>query len=144
LLFMAKKARTSLSGEWNKVDWISGGYMLVKREVFVAVKGFDEGFFMYIEDMDLCFRLKKEGFEVLYYTGARAKHVGQGSSNRTFAIVNIYKGLLYFYKTRMPSWQYFVVRLMLVVKAGSAYVVGVLKNNSYLKTTYSQALNSVL
>lgn len=144
LLFMAKKAKDQLTGEWSMVDWVSGGYMLVKRKIFAAVKGFDEGFFMYIEDMDLCFRLKKEGFQVVYYAGAKAKHVGQGSSNRTFAVVNIYKGLLYFYKTRMPGWQYFIVRLLLVVKAGSAYSVGVVKNNTYLKTTYSQALSIVL
>ncbi len=144
LLFLRKKAIHDSSKEMTPVDWVSGGYMVIRREAFEKVGGFDEGFFMYIEDMDLCYRLRRAGLHVLYYKEAKARHVGQGSSNRMFAIVNIYKGLLYFYKKQKPQWQYFVVKLLLTLKAVAAYVVGVIKNDDSLKATYAQALRVTL
>lgn len=143
-LFFAEKATVTVSNEVTKVDWVSGGFMLVRRSIFEKLHGFDEGYFMYIEDMDLCYRMKKAGFRVMYFPQAKARHVGQGSSNRTFAIVQIYKGLLHFYKKQKPRWQYFVVKLLLVVKALGALVVGILKGNAYLKTTYAQAIDVIL
>lgn len=144
LLFLRKKATHDSPKAMTPVDWVSGGYMVIRREAFEKVGGFDEGFFMYIEDMDLCYRLRRAGFDVFYYKNAKARHVGQGSSNRMFAIVNIYKGLLYFYKRQKPQWQYFVVKLLLVLKAVAAYVIGVIKNDDRLKATYAQALRITL
>jgi GT2 family glycosyltransferase len=45
----------------KEVDWVSGGFMLVKSDIYQELKGFDENFFMYIEDMELCYRVKKIG-----------------------------------------------------------------------------------
>lgn len=128
----------------KRVDWVSGGFMLIKKDLFEEINGFDDHYFMYIEDMDLCFRLSKLGYEVFYLPEAVVSHVGQGSSNRTFAIVQIYKGLLYFYKKHMPGWQYWVVRMLLSAKATMAYVVGIITGNTYLKETYSSALKNTL
>jgi GT2 family glycosyltransferase len=74
------------------VDWVSGGFMLVRRSVFDSLGGFDEHFFMYIEDMELCYRVKKLGYQVAYYPKTVIEHVGHGSSNRTFAIVSSWEG----------------------------------------------------
>lgn len=139
-----KDSKSHVTQNPKRVDWVSGGFMLIRKDVFDEVNGFDGHYFMYIEDMDLCYRLSKRGYEIYYYPDATVAHVGQGSSNRTFAIVQIYKGLLYFYKKHTPVWQYWIVRFMLIVKATMSLVVGIITGNSYLKETYSSALKNAL
>ena len=63
--------RSYLMADWDhahisQVDWIIGGCMMLRREAFEDVDFFDEGFFMYYEDTDLCYRLKKKGWKVYY------------------------------------------------------------------------------
>jgi len=55
--------------------------MLVRREVIEQVGGLDEGFFMYAEEVDWCYRMKQTGWEVWYVPDARVVHYG-GSSTR--------------------------------------------------------------
>jgi GT2 family glycosyltransferase len=124
----------------HRVDWVSGGSLIIRRSLFERLKGFDEKLFMYMEDVDLCFRVRKIGLNVVYYPSVSVIHKGQGSSNRTFAIVNIYKGLLYFYKKHKSFPEFFLVKLMLFIKAFVALIIGIVTGNKYLKTTYSQAI----
>jgi hypothetical protein len=64
------------------VDWVSGACMLVRRDALASVGGFDEGYFLYWEDADLCRRLRTAGWETRYMPGATAVHdVGQSSRN---------------------------------------------------------------
>ena len=64
------------------VDWISGSCMMLRRSAFEAVSGFDESFFMYAEDVDLCRRLAVAGWSTLYVPTARVVHVQGVSSAR--------------------------------------------------------------
>ena len=70
------------------VDWLSGACMLARRTALEQVGGFDERFFLYWEDADLCRRLRLHGHHVRYVPSATAIHrVGQSSRTaRTFAI----------------------------------------------------------
>jgi GT2 family glycosyltransferase len=62
-----------------RVDWVSGGAMVVRREAFSAVGGFDERYFLYMEDVDLCRRLREAGWRVAYEPGAAVRHAIGGS-----------------------------------------------------------------
>ncbi|MGB9112824.1 MAG: glycosyltransferase family 2 protein [Acidimicrobiales bacterium] len=62
-------------------DWVSGACALVRKVAFDSVGGFDEGYFMYVEDLDLCWRLHQAGWRVLYEPRATATHA-QGLSTR--------------------------------------------------------------
>jgi hypothetical protein len=64
------------------VEWISGACMLVRRSLLETLGGFDEGFFLYCEDKDLCRRAWSEGFTVRYAPQAQAVHVGGVSAPR--------------------------------------------------------------
>jgi N-acetylglucosaminyl-diphospho-decaprenol L-rhamnosyltransferase len=68
--------------EEREVDWVSGAAMLVRRHAFEEVGGFDEGFFMYVEDVDLCSRMNDAGWRAVYYPFAEMIHHVAGSSRR--------------------------------------------------------------
>jgi N-acetylglucosaminyl-diphospho-decaprenol L-rhamnosyltransferase len=50
----------------SEVDWVSGAFMALRRDAVDAVGGFDEGYFMYVEDVDICWRLRQAGGTVDY------------------------------------------------------------------------------
>jgi len=82
------------------VDWVSGACMLVRRSAFEAVGGFDERYFMYWEDADLCRRLRARGSQVRYVPGATAVHqVGHSSQTARAASVRAFHRSAYLYYT---------------------------------------------
>jgi N-acetylglucosaminyl-diphospho-decaprenol L-rhamnosyltransferase len=64
------------------VDWVSGAVMMIRREAWDAVGGFDPAFFLYYEDIDLCRRVRAAGWEVGIVPGATAIHESGGSQWR--------------------------------------------------------------
>jgi GT2 family glycosyltransferase len=127
----------------QQVDWVSGGCMMVNKKIFEKIGGFDKHIFMYMEDMELCFRAKQKGYTTYFYPSTKVIHAAQGSSNRTFAIVNIYHGILYFYWKYMPHWQFFLIQWLLRIKAYFLIVIGKLTGNTYLSSTYEKALAAI-
>lgn len=127
----------------HKVDWVNGGCMLIKRDVFEKLDGFDEHFFMYVEDMELCYRAHLKGMNSYVDPSSIIKHVGQGSSNKTFAIVSIYKGLLYFYKKHKNPLQYILVKALLFLKAVLSLAGGITTGRPSLVRTYREALKTL-
>ncbi len=66
----------------TEVAWVSGAFLLVRRTAFDAAGGFDEGFFLYKEEEDLCLRIRQAGGRVLYCPDAEASHVGSVVAHR--------------------------------------------------------------
>ena len=62
------------------VEAVSGAVMLMRAEALHQVGGFDQQFFMYAEDIDLCMRFRVAGWRVVYWPGAKVVHFGGGSS----------------------------------------------------------------
>jgi GT2 family glycosyltransferase len=85
------------------VDWVSGACMLARREALEAVNGFDERYFLYWEDADLCRRLRGRGWHVRYVPGARAVHrVGHSSRTaRASAIRAFHRSAYLYYATHV-------------------------------------------
>ena len=80
------------------VDWVSGACMLVRRDAFAAVSGFDERYFLYWEDADLCRRLRSVGYEIRYVPAAAAVHrVGQSSRTAKANSVRAFHESAYLY-----------------------------------------------
>ena len=67
----------------RKVDWVSGACFLARRTAWDAVGGFDRAYFMYMEDVDLCWRLAKAGWSVAYEPAAEVVHAQGVSADRT-------------------------------------------------------------
>ena len=57
-----------------KVDWVLGSFMLARKDLLDELNGFDEKFFMYYEDIDLCYRIKNKRYDVVYYGQLEVMH----------------------------------------------------------------------
>lgn len=64
-------------------DWVGGMFMLFPSQVYRAIQGFDAGFFLYYEDVDLCARLHLAGYRIALTPSASAIHEAQRSSHRS-------------------------------------------------------------
>lgn len=86
--------------ETSFVDIVSGSCMFIKKDVFFSVNGFDEDFFMYGEDVDLCYRIKQKGLDVVYFPKAYIIHLkGKSglSSKSKETIFHFYNSMKIFY-----------------------------------------------
>ena len=71
-----------------RVDWVSGACLLARRACFDALGGFDESYFMYLEDVDLCWRAHRAGWAVAYEPAARVVHVqGVSTDQRPYRMI---------------------------------------------------------
>ena len=61
------EARKKKFSEIKEVDWVSGAAIFINKKAFYSVNGFNENYFLYYEDIDLCFRLRKAGFINYYF-----------------------------------------------------------------------------
>lgn len=93
-------------GEWDHndsrfVDHVIGAFYLVRRSVFESVGGFDERFFVYLEDLDLSNRIKAAGGQIFYLASVQAFHKGGGTSDQVKAFRLFYSlrsRIIYSYK----------------------------------------------
>jgi N-acetylglucosaminyl-diphospho-decaprenol L-rhamnosyltransferase len=105
-------SRAYKQADWDRltereVDWVSGSCMLVRRSAFDQVGRFDEGFWLYGEELDLTTRLRREGWKVLYTPEVEIVHEGAvstGRSRRTHLMhsASIYR---YYRKHRAGGWR---------------------------------------
>jgi len=84
----------------TEVDWGAAAMMMITRQWFDRLSGFDESFFMYLEDTDLCYRLSRDSGKVVYVPGARGVHLW-GYSTRRYR----FRRILWHHRS---LWQYFV------------------------------------
>ena len=64
-------------------DWVSGASMMIRRKVLESVGGLDENYFLYFEEIDLCFRARSAGFKTWYVPESRVMHIAGQSSKVT-------------------------------------------------------------
>ncbi|MFI4947135.1 MAG: glycosyltransferase family 2 protein [Burkholderiales bacterium] len=116
----------------READWVSGACLLIRREVFDAVSGFDERFFLYEEDADLCRRVREAGFNVLYSPAAEACHALGRSMARDpgRARLEYQRSHLLYYRKHCGLLQRVALRLWLVARAALALVHGALSLNA--------------
>lgn len=125
---------------FTKTDWVSGACLLIKKDVFRRLGGFDEQIFMYMDEVDLCYRAKKISLGVFFYPHAHFIHVGSASSaDRRIPYVNLFSGLLYFYQKHWPD-KLTRLKILLKNKAIAGLCLGKILGNKSLAGNYSKAL----
>lgn len=87
-------------------DWVGGACLMIRRSVIDTVGLLDEGYFMYVEEVDWCYRTRQAGWQVLYCAEAPIVHLGGGSAERTTfpQLLQLYKSKASFLKKRHGNW----------------------------------------
>lgn len=91
-------------------DWVAGMFMLFTKEVFARLGGFDEKFFLYYEDVDLCCRLRLAGYRIVVEPDAVVTHDARRASHRRpyyfyrhlFSVLRFFLSRVYFKCRRLP------------------------------------------
>jgi len=111
------------------VDWVSGAFFLTRREVFEAVGGFDERYFMFAEDMALCWQIREHGFGVAATGDALVTHiegVSRARASREMLIAHHRSALRFEWQTA-SGWRRILVPLASLVLGLRLCVVLVLR-----------------
>ncbi len=90
----------------HDVAWAGAACVLIRRQVFEAVGGFDERFVMYCEDVDLCKRLRDGGYRLRYVPEAEAlHHWGRSTAQRPGAMmIEAYRSRVRYFDKHFPGW----------------------------------------
>lgn len=87
-------------------DWLGGMFMLLPSTVFSTVHGFDEGYFLYYEDVDLCARLRLQGYDIQLCPQAIVTHHAQRSSHRHWKYLRWHLGSMMRFFSSAPFWRW--------------------------------------
>lgn len=114
--------------EGAEVEAISGSFMLLRRAALDQCGLFDESFFLFGEDLDLCLRVRQAGWKVLYDPGACIVHHRAGSSRtRTFrTTVDFYRAMWIFYQKHYAGQNFFLTNALVwsgIWTLGSARII---------------------
>ena len=83
----------------SEVDWVTGAALFIRADLNKSLGGFDKRFFMYFEDVDLCLRAKKRGYQVFLYPEAQAVHLLGQSIKKNLDRKKLYwQSQIYFYQ----------------------------------------------
>ncbi len=125
----------------RRVDWVSGACLLGQKASFLDVGLFDESIFMYMEEIEFLYRAKKKGYKVWFCPDAHVIHLGAASSGgKKEPVVQIYRGLDYFYAKHLPSYQRTILRILLRLKALSVMIICGIIRKSDMFNLYAKAL----
>lgn len=97
--------------EWSRtrphVEWVTGAALFIRAELFRLLDGFDEEYFMFFEDKDLCARARRQGFDVRFVNTPPLMHLGGGSSgHRRQEIEDIYRrSQITYYRKHRSSFE---------------------------------------
>jgi N-acetylglucosaminyl-diphospho-decaprenol L-rhamnosyltransferase len=112
-LGLSRSKRIWESPEVRETFWISGAALFVSRKIFFQAGGFDEAFFLYFEDNDLCHRIRKIGKRLLYFPKVAILHLGGKSSRKSQKQKEyFFASQDYYFKKHFGNFQVFWLRLL--------------------------------
>jgi GT2 family glycosyltransferase len=115
----------------QEVDIVVGASLFIRAELFDDLGGFDENFFMYFEDADLCQRVQNKGYKILYTPEVYLIHIRGYSmkKNADAMAVEYRRSQIYYYKKHRPQWESLILKVYLFVKFVYKYIK---TRNSYM------------
>lgn len=120
----------------HDVDAISGAFMVIRKEVLDDIGGFDERFFMYGEDLDLCYRIKEAGWRIVYNPeiGDVIHYKGASSRKRKFkTLFNFYEAMFLFYNKHYLKKHNPLVTVLVYIAILIQFIVKLVRNYCFSK-----------
>lgn len=97
-------------------DWVAGTTMFVRKKMFEDLGGFDDNFFMYFEDMDLCKRIREAGKEVIYFSDFIVRHKnGKSYADKKLQKKHYNDSMEYYFKKNRPKWEYATIKIIRII-----------------------------
>jgi GT2 family glycosyltransferase len=138
-----------LMGDWDhnsdrEVECLAGSCMMVRREVIEQVGLLDEDFFMYGEDMEWCYRIRKAGWQIFYHSEPQIVHVGGQSTeqNRAGMGIEYLRSMTLFFRKCYGTGHALAYQIFLLITTLAkrfAFSIGLLlSNNSKRKNWYRE------
>jgi N-acetylglucosaminyl-diphospho-decaprenol L-rhamnosyltransferase len=102
------------------VDYVEGAALLIRRDIYLQQNGLDEGYFMYTEEVDICYRFRKSGWQVWYHPQARILHHGGASSlnHRPQREGQLYRSRVRFLRKHYGNWAASLLKLQIFILTG--------------------------
>lgn len=127
-----------------KMDWVTGAFMMIKKNLFDKVGGFDKNIFMYTEEMELCYRLALAGHQTFYTNSPAIIHLGGASGGSYLALTEEIKNMLYFWRKHQPSWQMSLIKLFFWTGSLLRWLIfGIIKGDDKARRAYQDALGFI-
>ena len=103
--------------EIYEIDCLTGAFMFMRAEALNEVGLLDETFFMYGEDIDLCYRIKKAGWKIIYYGESKITHLKGASSKKqkNKLIYEFYRAMYIYYKKHHADESSFLVNIVVYI-----------------------------
>jgi len=108
-----------------EVDSVIGACMMVRRRALDQVGILDEDYFLFLEETDLCYRMKRAGWKIYHVPQAQVDHF-QGKSAEEVkkkARVEFYRSRYHFFKKTRGTWQWFILLIGLLIKLMAEFVL---------------------
>ena len=102
----------------HRQDWVTGAFMLVRKNIITDIGGFSPDFFMYGEEMEMCYRIHQKfpQSQLWYLVGPQIIHLnGASSPNRQKIFSREYQGIILFFQKYRPLYQQFLVSSLIKV-----------------------------
>ncbi len=102
----------------QEVDIVIGAALLIRRSLFEELGGFDQTFFMYFEESDLCRRSQMKGWKIIYTPEVSLIHLGGYSVNKTVDRLRLEyrRSQIYYYQKHRPRYEQLILRCYLAIK----------------------------
>ncbi len=115
-----------------EVDAVCGAFMLIRKDIYEQVGGFDEDYFMYGEDLDLCYKIKKADYKIYYYSGTSTIHFkGESTRKSSLSYVNNFYGAMRIFVQKNLHKNSVVLNiligLLIIYRALISYIVRFIK-----------------
>src|SRR3989344_18475 len=128
----------------QKVDWVTAAAVLIPKSIINKVGAFDDNIFMYGEEVEWCYRIKKAGLQVYFSPSTKVVHISRGSTKKIpeAAFIGEYKGLIYFYLKHKSKLALQIARLLLKMGTLARIVIFYLLGKKQLAHSYVKVLKT--
>lgn len=105
---LVSKAAGGSNGTYSELnsspDWVGGMFMIFRSDVFREIGGFDEKFFLYYEDVDICWRLRQKGYEIKFVPSVEVIHDARRESRKNWRFARWHLASMARYLIKARAW----------------------------------------